>query len=160
MKKVISLLAVTSLMVVLTGCLNIELTSPDEGTTTTSSTTSTTTTTADATWPSDFPLNPAWEVSSQSSSNYGSDVYLSVTQTCDSCTAEEVMEYYRGVMADNGWTEYSYSESSDEYWGDSVMISFDKGLDKYASIDYSVYDYGYGDGPEVSIYISYSEYYY
>jgi len=154
MKKVTSLLVVTALMVTLTGCINTEVTSPDTGTT------STITTTASTEWPSDFPLNPDWEVASKSGSNYGTDVYLSTTQTCDSCTKEEVVEYYRGVMADNGWTEYSYSESSDKYWGDSVMVSFDKGTDKYASIDYSVYDYGRGDGPEVSIYINYSEYSY
>ncbi len=110
-------------------------------------------------WPSDFPLNSDWSLSSSSASTYDTDMYLSVTQTCSNCTKDEVVEYYRGVLGANGWTEYSYSEYASDFITESATLSFDKGYDKYATVDYSVYDYGYGD-KEIEIYLSYSEYYY
>ncbi len=156
MKKIISLIAVLGLMVALTGCINVtvEDTSDDTSSTTTSDTSS-----GDTDWPDDFPVNSDWEVTGSSSSSYDTDVYLSMTQTCDDCTKEEVIEYYREVLGDEGWTEYSYSEYTSDFITDSGTASFDKGYDKYASVDYSVYDYGYGE-PEIEIYLSYSEYYY
>ncbi|EKD47907.1 MAG: hypothetical protein ACD_65C00221G0004 [uncultured bacterium] len=114
--------------------------------------------TAPTDWPSDFPMNGDWAISGSSSSSSNGSVYLSVTQTCDDCTADEVINYYKETMLAQGWTDGGTSTYSDE-WGDSTSISFNKdNYYKYASVDYSTWEYeGYTD---ISIYLSYSEYSY
>ncbi len=109
-------------------------------------------------WPTDFPINDDWAISGSSSSSSDGSVYLSVTQTCDDCTADEVINYYKDALVAQGWTDDGTSTYSDE-WGDSTSISFNKdNYSKYASVDYSTWEYeGYTD---ISIYLSYSVYSY
>lgn len=159
MKKLIALAITVTIMAVFSGCLksavedavNDAIEDALENSTTSD-------TTAPADWPTDFPINDDWAISGSSSSSSDGSVYLSITQTCDDCTADEVISYYKDALTAQGWTDGGTSTYNDE-WGDSTSISFNKDdYFKYASVDYSTWDYeGYTD---ISIYLSYSEYSY
>jgi|GEM_PF-3397100 len=162
MKKLIALAITITMVGAFSGCfktavedaVNDAIEDALQNTTTTSSDSASVPTD----WPTDFPINEAWALSGSSSSSSDGSVYLSVTQTCDNCTADEVINYYKEAMLAQGWTDGGTSTYNDE-WGDSTSISFNKdNYSKYASVDYSTWEYeGYTD---ISIYLSYSLYTY
>lgn len=121
--------------------------------TTTTTTPATTTTSSSTDWPSYVPLNPAWDVTGNSSSNSDGSIYLTKTQSCESCTKDEVVAYYREALTAQGWSEYSFTDSSSDEYGDSVSVSFEKGDDEYVYVYYSVWDY-----LGTTIDVSYSKY--
>jgi len=152
MRKFIGVAMLVGMLTVLAGCtINVGT----DGTTEDTSTTTSTTSTSSSDWPSYITLNPDWEVTGTSNSTYADSIYITKTQSCDSCTKDEVVKYYRDALSAQGWTEYSFTDSSSAEWGDSVTVSFEKGDDEYVSVYYSVWEY-----LGTTIDISYSKYTY
>lgn len=153
MKKFLGIAMVLGMLTVFAGC-TVSIGGEDDDSSTTS-TTSTSSTTLSTDWPSDVPLNPDWEITGSSQSSYEDSIYISKEQSCDSCTKDEVAQYYRDALTAEGWSEYSFTDSSSADYGDSITISFEKGDTKYVSVYYSVWEY-----LGITIDVSYSEYAY
>jgi len=164
MKKFLGAALVFGILAVFAGCTisvgGEDTTTPATTTTTTPASTTSTTSTSSTSglstdWPADVIVNPDWEVTGTSNSSYEDSVYITKTQSCESCTKDEVLKYYRDTLTAQGWSEYSFTDSSSAEYGDSISVSFEKGDSKYVSIYYSVWDY-----LGTTIDISYSEYTY
>src|SRR3989339_172038 len=156
MKKLLGTALLMGMLTVFAGCFSVTVDGgEDTPATTTTSTTTTTSSSISTDWPSDVPLNPAWEVTGSSNTSYEDSIYISKTQSCDSCTKDEVVQYYRDALAAEGWMEYSFTDSSSADYGDSVSVSFEKGDSKYVSVYYSQWEY-----LGTTIDVSYSEYSY
>lgn len=162
MKKLIALAITITMIAAFSGCFKTTVENAINSAIQDAVESGTTTSSNDGTvpegWPTDFPVNEDWAISGSSSNTYDGSVYMSVTQTCDGCTADEVINYYKTAMLAQGWTDGGSSTYNDE-WGDSTSISFNKDdYSKYASVDYSTWEY---EGvTDISIYLSYSVYSY